>query len=151
LVALGADEHNSSEPTNGLKECYPVLRDEGVTRLSTFLSLNEEDFYEMPFKRGHQKEMLKWRNFISDSNRGKGNKVDNKQPTTTKTVKVQNFDCHPSITATQADWGRPEYAHCVQPYSWAELIHGDKDKNMSTLFEMGGLGKLLEVNGYEKY
>jgi len=58
---------------------------------------------------------------------------------------------YPSPAATQADWGDAQHAHCVQPYSWDELLHGYKDKNISTSFKMGGLGKLVEEDGYETW
>ena len=44
----------------GLQSVIPVLVDNGITRFSTFLSLDEEDFAAMPFKRGHRKVLLKW-------------------------------------------------------------------------------------------
>ena len=47
------------------------------------------------------------------------------------------------------DWGRPEYLHCVQPYTWRELVHGYK--NSSVVFKVGGLGRLLEKDGYETW
>ena len=47
------------------------------------------------------------------------------------------------------DWGKPEYARCVQPYTWYELLHGYK--NSTVAFKMGGLGKLLEKGGYETW
>ena len=47
------------------------------------------------------------------------------------------------------DWGKPEYKHCVQPYTWDELIHGYKSSSIS--FKTGGLGKLVEENGYETW
>lgn len=47
------------------------------------------------------------------------------------------------------DWGSPEYAHCVQPYSWDELVHGYKDSRV--VFKVGGLGRLLEKGGYETW
>ena len=52
-----------------------------------------------------------------------------------------------SPAATQADWGDAQHARCVQPYSWDELLHGYKGKNISTSFKMGGLGKLVEQDG----
>ena len=58
---------------------------------------------------------------------------------------------YPSESATQADWGKPQYAHCVQPYSWSELIHAYKTGNSSTVFKMGGLGKLVEEDGHETW
>jgi len=52
-------------------------------------------------------------------------------------------------TALEKDWGRSEYAHCVQPYSWRELVNGYK--NGSGPFKAGGLGRLLEDGGYETW
>ena len=42
----------------GLQSVIPVLVDNGITRFSTFLSLDEEDFAAMPFKRGHRIEVV---------------------------------------------------------------------------------------------
>ena len=47
------------------------------------------------------------------------------------------------------DWGKAEYAHCVQPYTWRELVYGYK--NSSVIFKAGGLGKLLEKGGYQTW
>ena len=47
------------------------------------------------------------------------------------------------------DWGKPEYVHCVQPYTWYELVYGYK--NSSVAFKVGGLGKLLEKGGYQTW
>ena len=55
----------------------------------------------------------------------------------------------PSPSATEADWGSPEHAHCVLPYSWTELLQGYK--NNSLTFKAGGLGKLMEENGHETW
>ena len=38
-----------------------------------------------------------------------------------------------------------------QRHSWDELVHGYKGKNISTFFKMGGLGKLVEQDGYETW
>jgi len=47
------------------------------------------------------------------------------------------------------DWGRPGHAHCVQPYTWDELVDGYKDKHIP--YKLGGLGKRLEPGGYETW
>ena len=47
------------------------------------------------------------------------------------------------------DWGRPGHSHCVQPYTWHELVDGYKDKYIP--YKMGGLGKRLEPGGYETW
>ena len=47
------------------------------------------------------------------------------------------------------DWGRPGHSHCVQPYTWDELSKGYKDKYIP--YKVGGLGKLLEPDGYETW
>lgn len=44
------------------------------------------------------------------------------------------------------DWGRPGHGHCVQPYTWDELVEGYKGKYIS--YKVGGLGKRLEPGGY---
>ena len=44
------------------------------------------------------------------------------------------------------DWGKPEYKRCVQARSWKELIEGD-----GTQFKTGGLGLLMEEEGYETW
>jgi len=97
--------------------------------------------------------MIHWWKSLADFNKGvrRQVKINTNQQTTTETVKTRNFNDYPSETGTQANWGKPEYARCVQPYSWAELIHGYKDANMTTFFKMGGLSKRLEVNGYETW
>jgi len=58
---------------------------------------------------------------------------------------------YPSPTATQADWGNAKYDRCKQTYSWSEIIHGYKNMNRSTFMKMGGLGKLMELDGYETW
>ena len=47
------------------------------------------------------------------------------------------------------DWGRPGYSHCEQPFSWRELVSGYQ--NMKIPFKSGGLGRLMEVGGYETW
>jgi hypothetical protein len=47
------------------------------------------------------------------------------------------------------DWGKPEYDHCVQAHSWKELIQGNKTGAVT--FKMGGLGLLMEADGYETW
>ena len=47
------------------------------------------------------------------------------------------------------DWGRPGHSHCVQPYTWGELLKGYKDKYIP--YKVGGLGKLLEPGGYQTW
>ena len=47
------------------------------------------------------------------------------------------------------DWGKAEYDHCVQALSWADLIQGDKTGTVT--FKMGGLGALVEEEGYETW
>jgi hypothetical protein len=54
---------------------------------------------------------------------------------------------HPEQSWGQADWGKPEFDHCVQPFSWEELLALHRTNNAS----MGGLGKLFEVDGYETW
>ena len=45
-----------------------------------------------------------------------------------------------------SDWGKVEFDHCVQPYTWSEITRASKD-----LARTGGLGKLLQVNGFETW
>ena len=47
------------------------------------------------------------------------------------------------------DWGRPGHGHCVQPYTWEELVDGYKGKHIP--FKVGGLGKRLEPGGYQTW
>ena len=44
-------------------------------------------------------------------------------------------------------WGQPDYDHCVQHYSWSELLQGLQSQTIS--YKTGGLGALLEVRGYK--
>jgi len=53
------------------------------------------------------------------------------------------------ISNRSKDWGRLGYRHCKQPYSWRQLIYGYKD-NTSPI-KSGGLGKLLELGGYQTW
>ena len=41
------------------------------------------------------------------------------------------------------------HSHCVQPYTWDELVDGYKDKYIP--YKMGGLGKRLEPGGYQTW
>ena len=52
-------------------------------------------------------------------------------------------------TSRSKDWGKAEYDHCVQALSWADLIQGDKTGTVT--FKMGGLGALMEDEGYETW
>ena len=45
------------------------------------------------------------------------------------------------------DWGSPEHAQCIQPYSWTELLEEINNGTVKT----GGLGKLMEIHGYETW
>ncbi|MGB1604803.1 MAG: hypothetical protein ACPIOQ_69365, partial [Promethearchaeia archaeon] len=57
--------------------------------------------------------------------------------------------CNTSLSdsgSRTSDWGKPEYDHCFQPYTWPEITAGSKG-----MAKTGGLGKLLEVNGYETW
>ena len=40
------------------------------------------------------------------------------------------------------DWGKPEYVHCVQPYTWRELVYGYK--NSSVVFKVGETHRIHE-------
>ena len=44
---------------------------------------------------------------------------------------------------------RYSHSHCVQPYTWHELVDGYKDKYIP--YKMGGLGKRLEPGGYQTW
>jgi hypothetical protein len=160
----------------GLQSVIPVLIDNGITRFSTFLSLDEEDFAAMPFKRGHRKVLLKWWQSL-DHRPDQPDQADQaavpaaghtrpaqrtgtasgsgapKSPFATRAQHggSEPGSGYPSPAATQADWGDAQHARCVQPYSWDELLHGYKGKNISTSFKMGGLGKLVEQDGYETW
>ena len=44
-------------------------------------------------------------------------------------------------------WGKASFAHCHQPFSWRQM-----NKNMSKdVFKTGGLGTLMEMDGYETW
>ena len=45
------------------------------------------------------------------------------------------------------DWGSPEHAQCIQPDSWTELLEEINNGTVKT----GGLGKLMEIHGYETW
>jgi len=131
-----------------LQDSIPVLQDSGVTNLRIFSMLEEEDFSAMNIKLGHRRVMVDWwRSLHNHHNKGTGGQ---KNKDTMKT-RSHEFGGYPSSHATTRDWGKQEFTHCVQPYSWREIIHGYKDMNVSTLFKMGSLGKLLEANGYETW
>ena len=51
-----------------------------------------------------------------------------------------------NLTAT---WRDPKYALCVQPYTWGQLMQGYKDGTLT--FRTGGMGGLLEEDGYESW
>ena len=149
----------------GLQSVIPLLVDHGVTRFSTFLSLDEEDFAAMPFKRGHRKVLLKWWQSLDHRPdqadqaavpaagntrpaQRTGTASGSGAPKSPFATRAQHGGSepgsgYPSPTATQADWGDAQHAHCVQSYSWDELLHGYKGKNISTFFKMGGLDKLV--------
>ena len=55
----------------------------------------------------------------------------------------------PAPPSRSKDWGKPEYDHCEQALSWQELIQGDKTGTVT--FKMGGLGVLMEDEGYETW
>ena len=57
--------------------------------------------------------------------------------------------CNTSLSGSaprMSDWGKAEHDHCFQPYSWRQIIQGSED-----LAKTGGLGKLMEVDGYETW
>ena len=124
----------------GLANVIPVLEDHGITSLSILAKLEEEDFRSMPLKLGHRREMLHWwKSLPAPAKNGIWGKVHARRV----------HDLYPSPAATHADWGMAQYAHCVQPYSWDELVHGYK--NRSVTFKTGGLGKLLDKGGYQTW
>ena len=47
------------------------------------------------------------------------------------------------------DWGRPGHGHCVQPYTWGELVDGYKGRYIP--YKVGGLGKRLEPGGEQTW
>ena len=55
----------------------------------------------------------------------------------------------PAPPSRSKDWGKPEYDHCEQALSWQELIQGDKTGTVT--FKTGGLGALMEEEGYETW
>ena len=46
-------------------------------------------------------------------------------------------------------WGRPEHSHCIQPYTWKQVL--TKVNGIRTPHKTGGLGKRLEPDGYESW
>ena len=54
-----------------------------------------------------------------------------------------------SFCPRTSDWGKQEYADCGLPYTWGELLHKYKDD--AEMFKSGGLGKLMEWDGYETW
>ena len=54
-----------------------------------------------------------------------------------------------SFCPRTSDWGKQEYADCGLPYTWGELLHKYKDD--AEMFKGGGLGKLMELDGYETW
>ena len=50
---------------------------------------------------------------------------------------------------SRKDWGRPGHNHCVQPYTWEELVDGYKGRYIP--YKVGGLGKRLEPGGYQTW
>ena len=55
----------------------------------------------------------------------------------------------PAPPSRGKDWGKSEYDHCEQALSWQGLIEGDKTGTVT--FKMGGLGVLMEEEGYETW
>ena len=58
-------------------------------------------------------------------------------------------NCPSAPPSRSKDWGKPEYDHCEQALSWQELIQGDKTGTVT--FKTGGLGALMEEEGYETW
>jgi hypothetical protein len=50
---------------------------------------------------------------------------------------------------SRKDWGRHGHGHCVQPYSWDELVDGYQGRHIP--YKVGGLGKRLEPGGYQTW
>ena len=44
-------------------------------------------------------------------------------------------------------WGHSKYSHCSQRFSWEQLVEGELRGTIA--FATGGLGKMMEVGGYE--
>jgi len=162
LEALLEDDFKQDLLERGLKSSIPVLVDNGVTSMRIFSKLEEEEFAAVPFKLGHRRELLHWwKSLTADSEtvvrrkvRGKRHQKQQFEKVTQfsgKTAKTRSKEGYPSPTATQADWGDAKFSHCEQPFSWSELLHGYKNMNISTIFKMGGLGKLVEEDGYETW
>jgi hypothetical protein len=143
-----------------LLRAIPTLEDEEITSFQIFESLDENDLWEMPLKRGHRKIMLKWLKLVTTSDPQNGIrrmqvKTKKEENPSQNEAKMRSEKDYPSPNATHADWGSAEYAHCEQPYSWPQLNEMYKRINRqngsSTFFKMGGLGKLLEEDGYETW
>ena len=136
----------------GLQDAIPVLKDNGVTAYSSFSTLKEGNFAEMDLKLGHRMVLSKWWKALNgDIESGLRSQVK-QQTAAGVAVDIRNYhDGYPSPTATHGDWGAPEYKHCVQPYTWPELTRGYMNMSSSSFFKTGGLGKLLEDDGYETW
>jgi hypothetical protein len=121
-----------------------------------FAHLHEEDFdtlfRDSSIKLGHRREIVHWWKSLSNSKdiRRKMADVQYQASKNRKEVVMsRSYASYPSPNATHANWGDAKFSHCVQPFSWSELIEGYK--NSSKVFKMGGLGKLLEEDGYETW
>ena len=122
----------------GLQVVIPVLEDNGVTSLDTFAALEEEDFSDMQLKLGHRRKLVNWWRLFVNS------KSDIRRKAQKSAVEHKS-----QKTRAWLQWGAHEYARCEQPYSWKEL--SAMYKNGSRIFKTGGLGRLLEEDGYESW
>ena len=144
----------------------PILKDNGITTLSTFSALDEANFAEMNLKLGHRALLVKcWKSLNGDDQSAQAcpamharrkikharRKVEHEKRKGSGAVKTRDHLSYPSLTARYPDWGAAEFAHCEQPYSWSELVRGYQDRNSSTFFKMGGLGRLRDDNGTETW
>lgn len=129
-----------------LQESIPVLQDNVLTILFIFLNLEKEDFSARNIKLGHCLVMLQWWRSLTNKQNKETGGHENKDTMKTRSHK---FDSYSSPHTTTRNWRRQKFAHCLQQYSWKEMVHCYKDMNISMFFKMGWLGKLLEANGYE--
>jgi len=135
----------------GLKGVVSVLEDNGISSLSIFAKLEEEDFSALSLKLGHRREMLHWWRSLNQAGFRRAERRKSNVENEMKHVTIRSHDNYPSPAATHADWGAEIFNKCIQPYSWSKLRSGYKSMNSSMSFKTGGLGKLLEQDGYETW
>jgi len=149
-VSLRQADFRSELFERGLKGVVSVLEDNGISTLSIFAKLEEEDFSAMSLKPGHWREMLHWWRSLNQAGFCRAERRNSNVKTEMKYVTIRSHYSYPSPAATHADWGAEIFNKCIQPYSWSELRSGYKSMKSSMSFKTGGLGKLLEQDGMKR-